>query len=149
MVVGGNGRAATPVSLALFDLMRDLNKVRAEYEVVVGDWNMRSPSGRVSTSVVGKRNTAMVQRFATQRGLVDPLSPRLDRGEEELVTHVSGERENWIDCYPVSKKLEDKGLVRAASMPAGPINESDHRLVMLDIDADTTLGRSKLWGDIK
>ena len=34
-------------------------------------------------------------------------------------------------------------------MLSDPINESDHRPVMLDIDADTALGRSKLWDDIK
>ena len=44
-----------------------------------------------------------------------------------------------------SKKLEDRGLIRAAGVLAGPINESDQRLVILDIDAGTTLGRSKLW----
>ena len=37
LVVGGKGGAAIPVSLALFDLAHDLNKVLAEYEVVVGD----------------------------------------------------------------------------------------------------------------
>ena len=55
-VVGGKGGAASPVSLALFDLTHDLNKVRSEYEVVVGDWNVRSPSGRASTSAAGRRN---------------------------------------------------------------------------------------------
>jgi hypothetical protein len=34
----------------------------------------------------------------------------------------------------VSKKLEDRGLVKAAGVLAEPINESDHRPVMLDID---------------
>ena len=34
-------------------------------------------------------------------------------------------------------------------MLADPINESAHRPAMLDIDADTALGRSKLWDDIK
>ena len=41
LVVGGKGGAANPVSLALFDLAHDLNKVMAKYEVVVGDWNVR------------------------------------------------------------------------------------------------------------
>ena len=63
----------------------------AEYEVVVGDWNVRSPSGRASTSAAGKRNTAMVRRFAVQRELVDPLKTRLDWGEEEPVRYTSGE----------------------------------------------------------
>jgi hypothetical protein len=144
LVVGGKGGAANPVRLALFDLAHDLNKVRAEYEVVVDDWNVRSPSGRVSTSAAGRRNTAMVQKFAAQRGLVDPLKPRLDWGEEEPVTYVSGERRTWIDYYLVSKKLEDRGLIRAAGVLPDPINESDHRPVMLDIDTDTALGRSKL-----
>ena len=66
LVVGGKGGAANPVSLALFDLAHDLNKVMAEYEVVVGDWNVRSPSGRASTSAAGKRSTAMVSRFAAR-----------------------------------------------------------------------------------
>ena len=49
----------------------------------------------------------------------------------------------------MSKKLEDRGFVRAAGILADPINESYHRPVVLDIDADTALGRSKLWDDIK
>ena len=137
------------MSLALFDLTHDLHKVRSEYEVVVGDWNVRSPSGRAGTSAAGRRNTAMVGRFAAQRGLVDPLRSRMDWGEEEPVTYTSGERRTWIDYLLVSKKLEDRGLVRVAGILAGLINESDHRPVVLDIDADTALGRSKLWDDIK
>ena len=78
LVVGGKGGAANPVSLALLDLAHDLNKIRAEYEVVVGDWNVRNPRGRPGTSAAGRRNTAMVSRFAAQRGLVDPLKDRMD-----------------------------------------------------------------------
>ena len=58
------GGAANPASLALFDLAHDLDKVLAEYEVVVGDWNVRSPSDRASTSAASKRNTALVKKFA-------------------------------------------------------------------------------------
>jgi len=137
------------MSLALFDLARDLNKVNAEYEVVVGDWNVKNPGDRASKGADGRRNTAMVQRFAVQRGLIEPLKPILGGGEVEPVTYVSGERRTWIDYYLVSKKLEDRGLIRAAAVLADPINESDHKPVMLGIDADTALGRSKLWDDIK
>ena len=84
-----------------------------------------------------------------QRGLIEPLKPRLDWSEVEPVTYVSGERRTWIDYYLVSEKLEDRGLIRAARVLADPINESEHKPVMLDIDADTALGRSKLWDDIK
>ena len=80
---------------------------------------MRGPSDRVSTSADGRRNTAMVQRFAAQRGLVDPLKPRLDWGEEEPVTYVSGDRRTWIDYCLVCKKLEDRGLFRATDLCAG------------------------------
>ena len=64
------------------------------------------------------------------------------------VTYPSGERRTWIDYFLVSKRLEDRGLIRAARVLADPINESDHRPVTLDIDSDTTLGRSKLRDDI-
>ena len=135
--------------MALFDLARDLNKMNAEYEVVVGDWNVKNPGGRASKNADGRRNTAMVQRFAVQRGLIDPLKPRLDSSEVEPETYVSGERRSWIhvDYYLVSKKLEDRGLIRAAGVLADPINASDHKPVMVDIDVDTALGRSKLWDD--
>ena len=83
LVVGGKGGAANPVSLALLDLAHDLDRARSEYEVVVGDWNVRNPRERASTSAAGRRNTAMVSKFATKRGLVDPLKSRMDRGEEE------------------------------------------------------------------
>ena len=112
-MIGGKGGAANPVSLALIDLTYDLNKVMAEYEVVVGDWNVKSPGGKASKNADGKRNTVMVKRFAVQRGLIEPLKPRLDWthwSEVEPVTYVSGERRTWIDYYPVSKKLEDRGL---------------------------------------
>ena len=70
--VGGSGGAATPVSLALLDLAADLDKLKAEYEVVVGDWNVRHPDGAQHSQAAGRRNTAVVRRFAEGRGLVDP-----------------------------------------------------------------------------
>ena len=79
--VGGSGGAATPVSLALLDLAAELDKMKAEYEVVVGDWNVRHPEGKPSKNAAGKRNTAVVRRFAQSRGLVEPLKKRLDWGE--------------------------------------------------------------------
>ena len=106
----------------------------AEYEVVVGDWNVRSPSGRASTSVACKRDSAMVRSFAIQRGLVDPLKTRMDWDEEEPEIYTSGERRTWIDYYLVSKKLDGRGLIRAVGVLTDPINESDHRPVMLDIE---------------
>ena len=45
--------------------------------------------------------------------------------------------------------MVDKGLVRAAGVLAGPVNESDHRPVMLDIGAPAALGESRLWDDIR
>ena len=51
--------------------------------------------------------------------------------------------------YLVSKSLVARGLARGAGVLAEPVNESDHRLVMLDIDAATTLGKSRLWDDIR
>ena len=41
--MGGKGDVATPISLTLLDLVADLDTVKAEYEVVMGDWNVRSP----------------------------------------------------------------------------------------------------------
>ena len=149
LVVGGSGGTANPMSLALLDLARDLDKVKAEYEVVVGDWNIRHPGGQESKNADSKRNTAMVRRFALQRGLIEPLKPRLKWGEMAPATYASGENKSWTEYYLVSKKLEDRGLIRAAGVLAGPINESDHKPVMLDIDANTALGRSKLWDDTK
>ena len=75
--VGGIGGVATPVSLALLDLAEELDKMTAEYEVVVGDWNVRHPRGKPSPNDAGRRNTAVVQRFALSRGLVEPLKKRL------------------------------------------------------------------------
>ena len=40
-------------------------------------------------------------------------------------------------------------MVRAAGARDEPVNESDHRPVMLDIDAATALGKSRLWDDIR
>ena len=147
--VGGSGGAATPVSLALLDLAADLDKVQAEYEVVVGDWNVRHPDGTPHSQAAGRRNTAVVRRFAQSRGLVDPLKERLGKEEVEPRTYFSGETETWIDYYLVSKSLVDRGLVRAAGVLAEPVNESDHRPVVLDIDAATALGTSRLWDDIR
>ena len=43
----------------------------------------------------------------------------------------------------------DRGLVKAAGILAEPVDESDHKPVMLDIDAATALGKSRLWDDIR
>ena len=91
--VGGSGGAATPVSLALLDLAADLDKMKAEYEVVVGDWNVRHPDGTQHSQAAGRRNTAVVRRFAQSRGLVDPLKKRLGKEEVEPRTYlVEGRR---------------------------------------------------------
>ena len=42
-----------------------------------------------------------------------------------------------------------RGLVRAIGVLAEPVNESDHRSVVLDIDAAATLGKSRQWDDIR
>ena len=55
--VGGSGGVATPVSLALLDLAADLDKMKAEYEVVVGDWNVRHPDGEPNKNAAGIRGT--------------------------------------------------------------------------------------------
>ena len=62
--VGGKGGAATLASLALLDLAAELDKMGVEYEVVVGDWNVRHPRGKPSMTAAGRRGTAVVQRFA-------------------------------------------------------------------------------------
>ena len=49
----------------------------------------------------------------------------------------------------VSKSLVDRWLVGAAGVPDEPVNESDHRPVVPDIDAATALGKSRLWDDIR
>ena len=40
-------------------------------------------------------------------------------------------------------------MVRAAGVLGEAVNESDHRPIVLDIDAGTALGKSKLWEDIQ
>jgi endonuclease/exonuclease/phosphatase family metal-dependent hydrolase len=80
---------------------------------------------------------------------VEPLKARLSREEVEPVTYNSGDNKSWIDYYMVSKSLVDRGLVRAVGILGEAVNESDHLPVVLDIDAETALGRSRLWDDIK
>ena len=80
---------------------------------------------------------------------MEPLKGRLSWGEVEPRTYRSGENESWIDYYLVSKSLVDRGLVRAAGVLAEPVNESDHMPVMLNVDATTTLGKWRLWDDIR
>ena len=45
--------------------------------------------------------------------------------------------------------MVDRGLVKAAGVLAEAVNGSDHRPVMLDIDAAAALGKSELWEDIR
>ena len=147
--VGGSGGVASPASLALLDLAAKLDRMKAEYEVVVGDWNVRHPRGKSNKNAAGRRNTAVVQRFAQSRGLAEPLKGRLGWGEAEPSTYRSGENESWIDYYLVSKSLVNRGLAKAVGVLAEPVNEPDHRLVTLDIDAVTALGKSRLWEDTR
>jgi hypothetical protein len=77
--------------------------------VVVGDWNVRYPEGQPSKGAAGRRNTAVVKRFAQGRGLVEPLEPRLGWGVAEPRTYNSGGDESWIDYYLVSKSLVERG----------------------------------------
>ena len=110
--VGGSGGAATPVSLALLDLAADLDKMEAEYDVVVGDWNVRHPKGEPGENAAGRGDTIVVRRFAQSRGLVEPLKKRLDWGEVEPRTYNTGGKESWIDYYLVGKSLVDRGPLR-------------------------------------
>ena len=45
--------------------------------------------------------------------------------------------------------MVSKSLVGAAGVLAGPVNESDHKPVLLDIDEATALGKSRMWDDIR
>ena len=123
--------------------------MKAEYEVVVGDWNVRHPRGKPSSTAAGRRNTAVVQRFALGRGLAEPLKERHDWGEVEPRTYMSEENESRIDYYIVSKSLVDMGLVRTTGVLNKPVNESGHMPVVLDNDTATTLGKWRLWGDTR
>ena len=67
-----------------------MDKMKAEYEVVVGDWNVRHPRGKPSTTAAGRRNTAVVRRFALGRGPVEPPEERLGWGEVDPRTYRSG-----------------------------------------------------------
>jgi hypothetical protein len=147
--MGGKGGATTPVSLALLDRAADPDKMKAEYEVVVGDWNVRHPGGTQHPQAAVRRNTTVVRRFAQSSGLLDPLKKRLGKEEVEPRTYSSGGNETWIDYYLVSKNLVDRRLSRAAGVLAEPVNESDHRPVVLDIDAAAALGKSRLWDDTR
>ena len=80
---------------------------------------------------------------------MEPLKPRLGWGEVEHAIYASVESRSRIDYYLVSKKLEDRGLVKAAGVLADPVNESNHKPVMLDTDADTTLEKPKLWDGVQ
>ena len=80
-----------------------MDKMKEEYEVVVGDWNVRHPEGQPSKNAAGRRNTAVVRRFAQSRGLVEPLTPGLRWGEVEPRTYSSGGNESWSDYYLVGK----------------------------------------------
>ena len=62
-------------------LHAELDKMKAEYEVVVGDWNVRHPEGEPSKAAAGKGDTTVVKRFAQSRGLVEPPKKRLDWDE--------------------------------------------------------------------
>ena len=61
---------------------------------------------------------------------------------------VQGGNESWIDYFLVSKSLVDRGLVRAAAVLGGVVNEADHKPIILDIDAKKALGKPRLWEDI-
>ena len=80
---------------------------------------------------------------------MEPPKGRLGWGEVEPRAYRSGKNESWTDYYLESKSLVDRGLVRAAGALAEPVNESDHMPVMLDIDAVTALGKSRLWDDTR
>ena len=80
---------------------------------------------------------------------MDPLKKRLGKREVESRAYSSGGIETWIDYYMVSRCLVDRGPVRVAGVPAEPVNEPGHTPVVPDIDAATTLGKSRLWDDIR
>ena len=77
--IGGSGRAASPVNLALLDLAAELDKMEAGYEVVAGDWNIRHPRGKPNRNAAGRRNTAVVQRFA-QKGTGGATERKVELG---------------------------------------------------------------------
>jgi hypothetical protein len=68
----------SPKSVALLELRQDLQRLRCEYVVIGGDWNMGPPgvtdykTGEETTS--NRRNTAMIEDFARKLDLVAPAS---------------------------------------------------------------------------
>ena len=91
--VGGSGGPGCRV-VALLDLAAELDKVKAEYEMVVGDWNVRHSEGGSSKNTPGGRSTTVVRRFALSTGLVEPLKKRLGWGEADPRTYGSGGNES-------------------------------------------------------
>ncbi len=149
----GGGTAADPKSVALLELRQELARLKCEYVIVAGDWNTNPPGvgngrGEIETASA-RRDRLRVEGFAAELGLVEPLQGRLKEGDWMPVTCVSGDRRSWIDYYLVSKRAVDRGLVRAVGVVGDPINDSDHRLIVMDLDAETMLGTSRLWQDIE
>ena len=52
----------------MLDLAAELDKMKAEYEVVVGDGNVRHLRDKPSSAAAGGRNTTVLQRLHWSEG---------------------------------------------------------------------------------
>lgn len=158
------GRATAKV-LAMLDMKHELRRLKSTYEVVFCDWNT-CPPGAVDArgaqpTAEQRRDTKEVECFMNELGLVEPLSrpdaaglwgnskSRLGGMRSSKVRTFHGRGASWVDYFAVSKKLEDRGLVKAVAVLGEGLNDSDHRAVAIDIDLEAALGKSSVWEDIR
>ena len=157
---GGRRATATPKSLMLRDIARVIRSMGAEYSIVGMDWNTNPPgmggarSGGESPEEKADREE--VELFARELQLEEVIS-QLQSGREgssdiPQTWRGNGRRNHqwsWIDYFLVSRKLVQRGAVKAAGALRDTCDSTDHAGCWIDVDLEHMLGKSRLWQDIK
>ena len=152
---------ATPKTILLADLAKDLVKMKVEYIIIGGDANTTPPEiDRARSSLLPSAeqiaDTREMEAFCRMLGLVEPYR-WLGQGKApyDAVPETwkgrgkRGGQWSWIDYWLVSESICERGLVRGCGVLRDKQESTDHAAIYLDIDRENLLGKSRLWQDIK
>jgi hypothetical protein len=117
--------------------------------ILSADFNAKwvNPKPEASES---QQRTRALRAFAKLLGLTEPMSylhPSA-RPQTFFKSEAAGAKSSWIDFFLVSTVLLDQGLIMEAGvLQHEQVNNSDHRLSVIDVNIDALLLLGDGWAD--
>ena len=125
-----------------------LNVLAKRTYILNGDFNVRWVNSKPSGSTSQQRTHAL-RAFAKLLGLAEPMAylhPNV-RPATFYKSMATDAQSSWIDFFLITTSLLDQGIVMEAGvLQHEQVNNSDHRLYVIDVNLDALLHLGDGWG---